>query len=148
MDALHRRQDFHVSGLLCFQQGASVHECELFTEVPGVFAYEQVAFLPCAVVLIGFVCGVLACGPEHMETVDTSSLSLQLGQQNDLRQAVRSSKRDHLLDTHAFRTVPRRVGYVLPEVMSHVVRVSDVNSAECAPNIIFIPVNESFGHVD
>jgi hypothetical protein len=43
------------------------------------------------VVLIGFICGLLACGPEHMVTVDTSSLSLQLGQQNDLRQAIRSS---------------------------------------------------------
>lgn len=86
MDALHRRQDFQVSGLLCFQQGASV-----LTEVPGVFAHQQVAFLPCAVVLIGFECHLLAPWPEHMGRVDTSSLSLQLGQQTDLQQAIRSS---------------------------------------------------------
>jgi hypothetical protein len=90
LDALHRGQDFQVSGLLCFQQGASVHECELFAEVPGVFVNQQVAFLPCAIVLIDFVCGFLACGPEHMGTVDTGSLSLQLSQQNNLWQAIMS----------------------------------------------------------
>jgi hypothetical protein len=42
-----------------------MHECELFKEVPGVFAYQQVAFLPFSVVSIGFVC---SCWPVALNT--------------------------------------------------------------------------------